>query len=147
MTTMKENPVSLFEHAKAEIDKQGLGDEFVGQSALELVAVFERQGHDFTSANETLRLFSAVIDWKTVTEGAPVDESGQQWAEVLLGTNVRLGYTVRVKLNAYEEHMGERHNGKVGDLVGTRNGLCIIRYEDGSEFQHEAYNVEVLLPR
>lgn len=151
--TMKENPVSLSEYAKSQLEKANLMSEdteqggFIGVSVLELAEVFERQGHADGTDVRVADLFCRLVRGEAIVAEEPEGRHGF-WETILLGTNVRLGDAVRVKKSAYSVgRLAELHNGKLGVLVGTRNGLCTVRYTDGQEFQHEAALCEVLVER
>lgn len=152
-TMMKENPVSLSDHAKEQLERAKLFDDdsdfngFLGVSALELIEIFERQGHDDDSGPRVADLFVRLARGDSLVSDASGNPDAV-WADVLLGTNVQMSDSVRVKQDAYTvPRLADLHNGQLGVLVGARNGLCIVRYTNGEEFQHEAAKVEVLLEK
>ncbi len=145
--------MSLADNAKEQLEKAHLFDDdsdfngFLGVSALELIEIYTRQGHDEFSGPKVVDLFTRLARGDSLVSDEAVNGTAR-WTDVLLGTNVVLGDSVRIKSDAYKvERLAELHNGQLGVLVGTRNGLCIVRYTDGTEFQHEAWKVEVLLDK
>lgn len=84
------------------------------------------------------------IDDATLNNGDTWNRNDADWDEVSLGNNVLPGDTVRVKLDAYNGDYGTRHNGRTGELLEVRNGLCVVRYEDRTEYQHQPAKLEVL---
>ena len=62
---------NLFEHAKRELQSAGLFDKsgdfyegLTGKAVMELIEVFEKQGHSGMSAPRVIKIFSIVANMK-----------------------------------------------------------------------------------
>lgn len=76
---------NLVEHAKRELQLAGAFDKgsnyegMLGNSVLELVEVFAKQGHSGTSALITLQLFAMVASYKPLTD---LTDNPDDWMDV-----------------------------------------------------------------
>ena len=74
--------MSLVEHAKRELELAGLFDKdsdyggMLGEAVMELVEVFEKQGHSGYSAALVRNIFSRVADYKVLT---PIGTTEDEW--------------------------------------------------------------------
>lgn len=77
---------NLTEHAKRELQMAGLFDEsgdfyggMTGKSVMELVEIFEKQGHSGMSAPMIIDVFSKVANFKIIK---PITCTADEWLEV-----------------------------------------------------------------
>lgn len=78
--------------------------------------------------SEILEVFPKLILGQPLT----VEESDEDyyWVDVQPG-NIKIGDTVRVKVDAFAEKLGTIHNGRRGTVVGVRYGDVIMNDTDG----------------
>lgn len=84
---------NLVNHAKKELKLAGLFDKdsdydgMLGETVLELVKVFAKQGHSGFSAFQTLKIFNIVADFKNLT---PIGSDKDEWMNVSEMSNDKL---------------------------------------------------------
>jgi len=77
--------MNLVTHAEAELRRAGLFDKdsdyngMLGNSVLELMKIFSKQGHSGFSAMLTLQIFNKVANWKSLT---PITNDPKEWNDV-----------------------------------------------------------------
>jgi len=77
--------MNLVTHAEAELQRAGLFDKdsdyngMLGNSVLELMKIFSKQGHSGFSAMLTLQIFNKVANWKSLT---PITNDPKEWNDV-----------------------------------------------------------------
>jgi hypothetical protein len=78
--------------------------------------------------SEILEVFPKLVLGQPLT----VEESDEDyyWVDVQPG-NIKVGDTVRVKIDAFSEKLGTIHNGRKGTVVGVRYGDVIMNDTDG----------------
>lgn len=93
-------------------------------------------------AQEVLTLTSELIAQHAIASQKGEKVTTDQWKQLYLGS-VSIGSPCRVKTDAYTGRFAE-HNGKTGTLIGSRNGLAIVRYDntDEEDVSHEPEKLE-----
>lgn len=87
--------MSLVEHAKKELELAGMFDKdsdyggAIGESVLELVEIFAKQGHSGFSAMLTLELFNKVAHYKTIVEFIPSLKDSIEVSETVIQSTRR----------------------------------------------------------
>ena len=97
----------------------------VGNPVIDLLTTWEELDVDPKLVPEILDVFREVAQGHALLP----NESEQTWVEAQRG-NIVVGNTVRVRLDAYSGPAGQYHNGRVGKVVGIRNGDIIFRSND-----------------
>ena len=113
---------NLTSHAKTELKMAGLFDDDsdynggLGDSVLELIQVFAKQGHSGYSAGRTLQLFVRLANYK---ELAPLTNDPDEWNEVSKYFDGKPMYQSRRNPTAFSDDNGltyyfvsEKENGK-----------------------------------
>ncbi|URP22183.1 hypothetical protein SEA_BIG4_99 [Microbacterium phage Big4] len=98
----------------------------VGKAVLALLRTWD--GLKFPSdkqRDQALEVFS-----KLATDEAVFIDTEHQYAPVMVGFNVQVGNTVRVRSDAFEGDLGRLHNGRVGRVTAKRNGDIIVTTTD-----------------
>lgn len=95
--------------------------------------------------DQALDLFSTLA-----RDEAVVEDKEDVWKPVLVGFNVQVGNTVRVRKDAFSGEAGRLHNGRVGRVTAKRSGDIIIRttddrepYLDGAHYPPSALELKV----
>lgn len=80
---------NLSEHAKRELQSAGLFDKsgdfyegLTGKAVMELIEVFEKQGHSGMSAPRVIKIFSIVANMKPLN---PIMCTDDEWGEIGIG--------------------------------------------------------------
>lgn len=85
----REPDSNLYRYAKTELERAGLFDEdsdyggMLGDAALEIVALFAKQGHSGFSAEMTTSIVSKLMRHEPLT---PLTFERDEWTEILPGT-------------------------------------------------------------
>lgn len=85
----REPDSGLYRYAKTELERAGLFDEdsdyggMLGDAALEIVALFAKQGHSGFSAEMTTSIVSKLMRYEPLT---PLTFERDEWTESLPGT-------------------------------------------------------------
>jgi hypothetical protein len=113
--------------AKSQLEQARVSPE-AGISIVKLLEFWSTLDHSNQADEKILELFS-----KLAQSNALIDNSGNEiWEDARPGF-LRVGDEVRVKFNAFENELGQIHNGRRGRIVGVRYGDIIIKTSDGKE--------------
>jgi hypothetical protein len=113
--------------AKSQLEQARVSPE-AGISIVKLLEFWKTLDHSNQADEKILELFS-----KLAQSNALIDNSGNEiWEDARPGF-LRVGDEVRVKFNAFENELGQIHNGRRGRIVGVRYGDIIIKTSDGKE--------------
>lgn len=117
------------------VSKQLAGTQLDQQTKDAVVYVLERlRQEDLTDDQERATLNTAL----KLAAGHSIAETpkDERWGPVVPG-DYAVKDVVRVKANAFEGELGQRHNGKQGRVVASRNGLVMVVLDDSpsSEIQ------------
>jgi hypothetical protein len=113
--------------AKSQLEQARVSPE-AGISIVKLLEFWSTLDHSNQADEKILELFS-----KLAQSNALIDNSGNEiWEDARPGF-LRVGDEVRVKFNAFEDELGQIHNGRRGRIVGVRYGDIIIKTSDGKE--------------
>jgi len=113
--------------AKSQLEQARVSPE-AGISIVKLLEFWKTLDHSNQADEKILELFS-----KLAQSNALIDNSGNEiWEDARPGF-LRVGDEVRVKFNAFEDELGQIHNGRRGRIVGVRYGDIIIKTSDGKE--------------
>lgn len=106
------------------VSKQLAGTQLDEATKDAVVYVLERlRKEDLTDDQERVALDIAL----KLAAGHSIAESSkdERWGPVLPG-DYQIKDIVRVKADAFDGELGQRHNGKLGRVVASRNGLVLV---------------------
>jgi hypothetical protein len=117
----------------AKVDTEWVKQQFakakikvgVGMAVLEMLKTWEEINLKGKDAEEALKILSQVG-----LGHALVDDGENIWVDAQAGF-MKVGETVRVKVNAFEAELGVAHNGREGTVVALRSGDVIFNSTDG----------------
>ena len=113
--------------AKSQLEQARVSPE-TGISIVKLLEFWKTLDHSSQADAKILELFS-----KLAQSNALINNSGNEiWEDARPGF-LRVGDEVRVKFDAFEDELGQIHNGRRGRIVGVRYGDIIIKTSDGKE--------------
>ncbi|UVG35144.1 hypothetical protein SEA_CECE_93 [Microbacterium phage Cece] len=91
---------------------------------------------DDSQQEKALDLFSKLA----VSTAVEDPEDDTQWVSaVQVGRIINIGDTVRVKHDAFPGAAGQKHNGRIGRVIGKRSGDIIVRSTDNKSPRLEAH--------
>jgi hypothetical protein len=110
--------------AQEQLEKVGI-DKDTWVKLNELIETWNDQEFDDAKADAALEFFAELAQGHSLLP----EESEEVWMEAIRGS-VHTGDVVRVLHDAYEGRMGQYHNGRIGKVVGVRNGMIFFRSTD-----------------
>lgn len=132
-----------YEWLDKRLTELGYTDSSITRAVKELSYVLDGEDLSKEDRKTVTDLLSSVIDDRLYMSDAPTES---KWVPYEIG-ETNLGDTIRVKKDAYEGSVGEKHNGKVGHIVGIRGGKARVQYlsrDDGVGHAHLPDSLEVL---
>jgi hypothetical protein len=106
--------------------KQVRASQDTEDAVIHLLVMFSATDGPESDSEDILDLFNKLAHGKALI---PADTEGI-WADAVPGA-IKVGDTVRVKLDAFSGSVGPMHNGRVGRIVGIRYGDIIVKMTDG----------------
>jgi hypothetical protein len=113
--------------AKAQLENAKVPAD-AGMSIVKLLDFWATLEHRDEVDEKVVELFTTLCRSIAVVE-TPADEI---WEDARPGF-LKVGDEVRVKADAFEDELGQLHNGRRGKIVGVRYGDIIIKTIDGKE--------------
>lgn len=113
--------------AKAQLENAKVPTD-AGMSIVKLLDFWTTLEHRDEVDEKVVELFTTLCRSIAVVE-TPKDEI---WEDARPGF-LKVGDEVRVKADAFEDELGQLHNGRRGKIVGVRYGDIIIKTIDGKE--------------
>ena len=120
---------ALVKHAKRELQQAGFFDKasdyegMLGESVMELISVFSKQGHSGCSANAVSNLFSTLSQFEVI---GPLTGADEEWNEIRDGEfqNKRCSHVFKENGQAFDSQ---------GKSFRDLNGLCWLNSDSRME--------------